>query len=66
MRTDRDTKVFGLAHNEQHTQMMLDILVSYAVFDPSYQYSQGMSDILSPVLVVMKDEVPVWLCVCHV
>ena len=55
VRTDRDSKLFC---SGGYTEQLLDVLVSFAVFDPSCAYSQGMSDMLSPLLVVMEDEVP--------
>eukprot|EP00042_Codosiga_hollandica_P055671 m.785313 g.785313 ORF g.785313 m.785313 type:complete len:672 (-) comp59163_c0_seq2:6005-8020(-) len=35
---------------------MIDILVTYALFDPVTGYSQGMTDILTPLLLTLEDE----------
>ncbi len=42
---------------QEYYRPLLDILVTYALYDPSFQYTQGLSDILSPILIVMDNEV---------
>ena len=54
VRTDRDSRRFVTGG---FTAQLLDVLVSFAVFDPAFAYTQGMTDMLSPILVVMNDEV---------
>ena len=54
VRTDRDSLFLT---EDGFYRPLLDILVTYTVYDPSFAYTQGMSDMLSPVLVVMGDEV---------
>eukprot|EP00118_Oscarella_pearsei_P009617 m.56064 g.56064 ORF g.56064 m.56064 type:complete len:87 (+) comp34543_c0_seq2:1021-1281(+) len=39
-----------------------EILLNYAVFNRSLGYTQGMSDLLSPLLAVLQDEVKVFWC----
>ena len=56
MRTDRDLQYFANPDGP-HTTQLIDILVTFALAEPSVPYTQGMTDLLSPILVVMQDEV---------
>jgi len=38
------------------------VLLNYAVALPSYGYTQGMSDLLSPVLAELQNEVDAYWC----
>ncbi|KAI9245996.1 rab-GTPase-TBC domain-containing protein [Sporodiniella umbellata] len=51
-RTDRDQPLLGPL-----LEQMKHILIAYQLFNPLLPYSQGMSDILSPLMLVMQDEV---------
>eukprot|EP00736_Rhodelphis_marinus_P006448 Rmarinus@m.14655 len=42
--------------------VLRDILVTYAMFNFDIGYCQGMSDLLSPILVIMDDEVDAFWC----
>ena len=39
-----------------------NILLNYAVYNPSMGYSQGMSDLVAPVLATLHDEVDCFWC----
>ena len=56
VRTDRDLQYFANPDGP-HTTQLIDIMVTFAVAEPSVPYTQGMTDLLSPILVVMQDEV---------
>ena len=58
LRTDRDAVAFAAA-DAPLLAMMRRILFSYIMFDQDLGYSQGMSDILAPVLLVMPHEAEV-------
>ncbi len=53
VRTDRDTQFLS---ERGYYAVLLDILASYAFYDRCFAYTQGLSDMLSPILVVMDDE----------
>lgn len=42
--------------DNKNTRMLKDILVSYCYYNPSLEYVQGMSDLLSPLLYVVQNE----------
>jgi hypothetical protein len=39
-----------------------DILLTYSIYNPDLGYVQGMSDLISPLLYVLKDEVDTFWC----
>lgn len=55
MRTDRDF-VYFKGDDNPHLAQLLEILTSYSVFENGVGYTQGMSDLLSPLMAVIKDE----------
>eukprot|EP01135_Chromosphaera_perkinsii_P003632 Nk52_evm11s250 gene=Nk52_evmTU11s250 len=60
-RTDRDHHYYE--KNESVVADKLEhILCSYAMFNPQLGYIQGMSDLLSPILYVMEDEIDSYWC----
>lgn len=59
VRTDRDCSFYQGFRNP-NLDVLLNILITYAEYRPETGYSQGISDLLSPLLAVMADEV----CVC--
>lgn len=70
-RTDRTHKFFSGDKNS-NLQVLYDILMTYCMYNFDLGYVQGMSDILSPILVVMENEVDAFWCfagamerVCH-
>lgn len=60
-RTDRTQKFFSGDRN-QNLQVLYDILMTYCLYNFDLGYVQGMSDLLSPVLVVMENEVDAFWC----
>ncbi|KAE9555787.1 hypothetical protein FO519_001001 [Halicephalobus sp. NKZ332] len=60
-RTDR-THPFFNREKQEHLVMLKDILMTYVMYDFDLGYVQGMSDFLSPLLVIMEDEVDTFWC----
>eukprot|EP00892_Ulva_mutabilis_P012409 jgi/Ulvmu1/9540/UM053_0029.1 len=61
VRTDRDAPLFA-ATDAPALGVMHRVLLSYIMFNQDLGYSQGMSDLLAPVLLVTHDEVDAfWL-----
>ncbi|GFX80597.1 TBC1 domain family member 15 [Trichonephila clavipes] len=60
-RTDR-THPFFEGENNNNIQMLQEILMTYCMYNFDLGYVQGMSDLLSPILVVMQDEVEAFWC----
>eukprot|EP00004_Rigifila_ramosa_P027753 TRINITY_DN914_c0_g1_i1.p1 TRINITY_DN914_c0_g1~~TRINITY_DN914_c0_g1_i1.p1 ORF type:complete len:672 (+),score=164.54 TRINITY_DN914_c0_g1_i1:272-2017(+) len=56
-RTDRDTDFFGGELTNPNLEMLHRILMSYTYWDWDLGYVQGMSDLLSPILFQIRDEV---------
>ncbi|XP_034951655.1 TBC1 domain family member 25 [Chelonus insularis] len=64
LRTDRHHKFYGGSDDNQNTASLFNILTTYALNHPSVSYCQGMSDLASPILVIMKDEAQAYICLC--
>ncbi|CAF1557965.1 unnamed protein product [Adineta ricciae] len=60
-RTDR-THEFYQEDNNIHLVMLHDVLMTYNMFNFDLGYVQGMNDLLSPILIVMEDEVDAFWC----
>lgn len=60
-RTDR-TLPFFAGENNVNLQLLSDILMTYVMYNFDLGYVQGMSDLLSPILSVMSDEVDAFWC----
>lgn len=60
-RTDR-THPFYEGENNPNLQMLHDILMTYCMYNFDLGYVQGMSDLLSPILVVMQNELDAFWC----
>jgi len=60
-RTDR-TLPFFAGENNVNLQLLSDILMTYVMYNFDLGYVQGMSDLLSPILFVMNDEVDAFWC----
>ncbi|GFG36266.1 hypothetical protein Cfor_08876, partial [Coptotermes formosanus] len=60
-RTDR-TLPFFAGENNRNVQLLSDILMTYVMYNFDLGYVQGMSDLLSPILYVMTDEVDAFWC----
>jgi hypothetical protein len=61
VRTDRSTTFFE-NDDDPNLKMLHDILVTYSFYNFDIGYCQGMSDLLSPILVVMEDEADAFWC----
>ncbi|XP_024533139.1 TBC1 domain family member 15 isoform X2 [Selaginella moellendorffii] len=55
VRTDRATEFYG-GDDNPNVDMLRDILITYSFYNFDLGYCQGMSDLLSPILFVMRDE----------
>ncbi|VDO94938.1 unnamed protein product [Soboliphyme baturini] len=55
-RTDRNHSFFE-GDNNANISMLYEILMTYLMYNFDLGYVQGMSDFLSPIMVVMQDEV---------
>lgn len=60
-RTDRCNPFFAGDQNE-NMLIMKRILLNYAVHNPKIGYTQGMSDLLAPLMIAMKTESEVFWC----
>ena len=61
VRTDRNNPFFKGEANP-NLQLMRSILLNYAVYNPIVGYMQGMSDLLAPLLVELKNESDSFWC----
>ncbi|CAG9584516.1 unnamed protein product [Danaus chrysippus] len=61
VRTDRGNPFFA-GENNYNIEIMKNILLNYAVYNPALGYSQGMSDLLAPVLCEIKCESEAFWC----
>ncbi|CAF2784107.1 unnamed protein product [Rotaria sp. Silwood2] len=60
-RTDRTHEYFQ-GENNAHVQVLHDILMTYNMYNFDLGYVQGMNDLLSPILVIMEDEIDAFWC----
>ncbi|XP_033112486.1 TBC1 domain family member 16-like [Anneissia japonica] len=61
VRTDRSHKYY-IGKNNRNVDVMRNILLNFAYENPSMGYTQGMSDLLSPVLAELQDESDTFWC----
>ncbi|XP_067914334.1 TBC1 domain family member 16 isoform X2 [Heterodontus francisci] len=61
VRTDR-SKQFFKGENNPNVEAMRRILLHYAVYSPGIGYSQGMSDLVAPILSEVRDESDTFWC----
>ncbi|XP_047994876.1 TBC1 domain family member 16 [Leguminivora glycinivorella] len=61
VRTDRGNPFFA-GENNYNVELMKNILLNYAVYNPVLGYTQGMSDLLAPVLCEIKCEAEAFWC----
>ncbi|GFR32887.1 TBC1 domain family member 25 [Trichonephila clavata] len=63
-RTDRAVKFYDGPDDNSNIRALFNILTTYAVNHQNVSYCQGMSDLLSPILYVMKKESEAYVCFC--
>ncbi|NXF36577.1 TBC16 protein, partial [Nyctibius bracteatus] len=61
VRTDRSNQFFR-GENNPNVETMRRILLNYAAFNPTIGYSQGMSDLVAPLLAEVLDESDTFWC----
>ncbi|XP_025892705.1 TBC1 domain family member 16 isoform X2 [Nothoprocta perdicaria] len=61
VRTDRSNQFFR-GEGNPNVETMRRILLNYAVFNPAIGYSQGMSDLVAPILAEVLDESDTFWC----
>ncbi|KAF6039399.1 TBC1D16 [Bugula neritina] len=61
VRTDRSHSYYK-GDNNSNVETLKEILLNYAVAHPHLGYTQGMSDLLSPILVELKNEADAYWC----
>ncbi|XP_067164182.1 TBC1 domain family member 16 isoform X2 [Apteryx mantelli] len=61
VRTDRSNQFFR-GEGNPNVETMRRILLNYAVFNPTTGYSQGMSDLVAPILAEVLDESDTFWC----
>ncbi|KAM6163173.1 TBC1 domain family member 16 [Rhynchocyon petersi] len=61
VRTDR-SKQFFRGEGNPNVESMRRILLNYAVYNPTIGYSQGMSDLVAPILAEVLDEADTFWC----
>ncbi|XP_039596344.1 TBC1 domain family member 16 [Polypterus senegalus] len=61
VRTDRSNQFFR-GENNPNVEIMRRILLNYAVYNPEMGYSQGMSDLVAPILTEVQDESDTFWC----
>ncbi|KAI3805395.1 hypothetical protein L1987_27741 [Smallanthus sonchifolius] len=64
VRTDRSL-AFYEGDDNPDVRLMHDILLTYSFYNFDLGYCQGMSDLLSPILFIMKDESEAFWCFVH-
>ncbi|KAG8232348.1 hypothetical protein J437_LFUL008816 [Ladona fulva] len=60
-RTDRTIPYFE-GNDNPNVQLLYDILMTYVMYNFDLGYVQGMSDLLSPILYLMENEVDAFWC----
>ncbi|KAK2500242.1 hypothetical protein MC885_018152 [Smutsia gigantea] len=61
VRTDRSNQFFQ-GEDNPNVESMRRILLNYAVYNPAIGYSQGMSDLVAPILAEVLDESDTFWC----
>uniref|UniRef100_A0A8C9PZW1 TBC1 domain family member 16 n=1 Tax=Spermophilus dauricus TaxID=99837 RepID=A0A8C9PZW1_SPEDA len=61
VRTDRSNEFFR-GEDNPNVESMRRILLNYAVYNPAIGYSQGMSDLVAPLLAEVQDESDTFWC----
>ncbi len=66
LRTDRLHPFYAGNDDNQNIGALFNVLTTYALNHPSVSYCQGMSDLASPLLVIMCDEAQAYICFCAI
>ena len=61
-RTDRNVEFFSVPEDHPNIVSLFNILTIYALNNPDTMYCQGMSDLASPILHVLDDEMMSYWC----
>ncbi|GIZ05253.1 TBC1 domain family member 16 [Caerostris extrusa] len=61
VRTDR-THPFFAGEDNPNIEIMKNILLNYGFYNPKIGYTQGMSDLLAPILAAVQDESEAFWC----
>ena len=61
-RTDRNVEFFSVPEDHPNIVSLFNILTIYALNNPDTLYCQGMSDLASPILHVLEDEMTSYWC----
>ncbi|XP_046662744.1 TBC1 domain family member 16, partial [Homalodisca vitripennis] len=61
VRTDRSNPYYA-GESNPHVQTMMRILLNYAIYNSTLGYTQGMSDLLAPILAEIETEADVFWC----
>jgi len=61
LRTDRTIRFYS---GDTNIKSLFNILLTYSLTHSSISYSQGMSDLLSPILFILRDEAQAYICFC--
>ncbi|XP_071484889.1 TBC1 domain family member 25-like [Diadema antillarum] len=64
VRTDRLEKFYADGDENPNGKKLFNVLTTYSLAHPDVSYCQGMSDLASPILYVMKDEAQAYICFC--
>lgn len=64
LRTDRTHPFYAGGDDNANVVALFNLLTTFALNHPSLSYCQGMSDLASPLLVVMRDEAQAYVCFC--
>ncbi|KAL3216930.1 hypothetical protein MRX96_051116 [Rhipicephalus microplus] len=64
LRTDRSHPFYEGEDDNRNVVSLFNLLTTFALNHPSLSYCQGMSDLASPLLVVMRDEPHAYVCFC--
>jgi hypothetical protein len=63
LRTDRTTHFYS-GDGNSNIKSLFNILLTYSLTHSSISYAQGMSDLLSPILFILRDEAQAYICFC--
>eukprot|EP00794_Sanderia_malayensis_P005920 gene5920-6606_t len=64
LRTDKHLGFFSVPEDHPNVVSLFNILATYSLNNPDVSYCQGMSDLASPLLVVLEDETMAYWCFC--